>query len=60
MAGALDMEGCAFDPASGKVWISQETGALVGEYDPATGKLLRSAPIDETHGFYRAKVDPHR
>ena len=45
MAGSNDMEGCAFDPASGKVWISQETGALVREFDPATGELLRSAPV---------------
>ena len=35
MAGANDMEGCAFDPASGKVWIAQETNALIREFDPA-------------------------
>ena len=45
MAGANDMEGCAFDPASGKVWISQETNALIREFDPATGALSRSAPV---------------
>ncbi len=45
MSGGDDMEGCAFDPASGKVWISQETSALIREFDPATGTLLRSAPV---------------
>ena len=45
MAGSSDMEGCAFDPASGMVWISQETSALIREYDPTTGDLLRSAPV---------------
>ena len=45
MSGSHDMEGCAFDPASGKVWISQETSALIREFDPATGTLLRSAPV---------------
>lgn len=45
MCEASDVEGCAFDPASGKVWVSQETSALVREYDPLTGGLLRSAPV---------------
>ena len=45
MSSSHDMEGCAFDPASGKVWISQETSALIREFDPATGELTRSAPV---------------
>ena len=45
MSGGNDMEGCAFDPASGKVWISQETSALIREFDPSSGDLLRSAPV---------------
>ena len=45
MSDGNDMEGCAFDPASGKVWISQETSALIKEYDPLTGTLIRSAPV---------------
>ena len=50
MSGGDDMEGCAFDPASGNVWISQETGALVREFSPATGTLLRSAPVPAVQG----------
>ncbi len=45
ISGGNDTEGCAFDPASGKVWISQETSALIREFDPSTGTLLRSAPV---------------
>lgn len=45
MASSHDMEGCAFDPCSGKVWISQETSALIREFDPGTGELTRSAPV---------------
>lgn len=50
MSGADDMEGCAFDPASGKVWVSMEkynanTSASVWEYDPETGTCLRTAPV---------------
>ena len=39
------MEGCAFDPASGNVWISQEPNAYIREYNPVTGTLTRSAPV---------------
>jgi len=52
MSGSHDMEGCAFDPASGKVWISQETNALIREFDPATGALLRSAPVPAVQKQY--------
>lgn len=52
MSGGDDMEGCAFDPASGNVWISQETGALIREFSPATGALLRSASVPAVQGKY--------
>ncbi|MGI5869420.1 MAG: esterase-like activity of phytase family protein [Kiritimatiellia bacterium] len=44
-AGGHDLEGCAFDPASGALWISDETGATIREFDVLTGELLRSAPV---------------
>ena len=53
MASSSDMEGCAFDPCSGKVWISQETSALIREYDPSDGTLLRSAPVPAIQKKYR-------
>ncbi|MBR1837650.1 MAG: esterase-like activity of phytase family protein [Kiritimatiellae bacterium] len=42
---AHDMEGCAYDPCSGGLWIAQETSALVREFDPVTGAKLRDAPV---------------
>lgn len=38
LAGACDAEGVALDPCSGNVWIADECGARIGEYDPATGE----------------------
>ncbi len=45
MESSDDMEGCAYDPASGNVWISQEKNALIREFDPTTGEMTRSAPV---------------
>ena len=54
MSGVQDMEGCAFDPCSGKVWISDEGHyhnylplPSIREFDPATGAAARSAPIHD-------------
>ena len=53
MSGGNDMEGCAFDSCSGYVWISQETSALIREYDPTTGTLYREAPVPAIQKKYR-------
>jgi len=45
MSGGSDMEGCAYDPCSGNVWVSDEAGAHIREYDPATGSVVRTAPV---------------
>lgn len=45
MSGGKDMEGCAYDPCSGNVWVSDESGAYIREYDPATGSIVRAAPV---------------
>ena len=51
VSGVYDMEGCAFDPLTGNVWVSCEYNAnkgkdaLIFEIDPATGRNLRSAPV---------------
>jgi len=52
MSGGNDMEGCAFDSCSGYVWISQETSALIREYDPTTGTLYRNAPVPAVQKNY--------
>ena len=45
--GARDMEGCAWDPAAGTVWVADETETTIREIDPATGNPLRSAPVPD-------------
>ena len=48
LSGSSDLEGCAYDPASGNVWVSMEGGnASIREYDPETGAMLRTAPIPD-------------
>ena len=46
LAGSSDLEGCAYDPASGNVWVSMEgNNSSIREYDPETGAWLRTAPL---------------
>ena len=46
LASSSDLEGCAYDPASGTVWVSMEgTNSSIREYDPETGAWLRTAPL---------------
>ena len=46
LAGSSDLEGCAYDPASGNVWVSLEgNNSSIREYDPQTGAWLRTAPL---------------
>jgi len=48
LASSSDLEGCAYDPASGHVWVSMEGGnSSIREYDPETGAWLRTAPLPE-------------
>ena len=54
MSGGKDMEGCAYDPCSGKVWISDETSALIKEYDPSTGSIAREALVPAILKKYRS------
>ena len=52
MIGANDAEGCAFDPFSGAVWVSEETDARIREYDPVTGEKWRDAPVPSVQKNY--------
>ena len=45
LSRASDAEGCAYDPASGTVWVSDESGSTIREYNPTNGTLLRTAPV---------------
>ncbi len=50
--GASDMEGCAWDPASRLLWISDETGPTIRTIDPATGEPLGSVAVPTVHRQY--------
>lgn len=45
MTSANDMEGCAYDPCSGNVWVSQESGPYIREYNPNTGAIVKTSPV---------------
>ena len=48
LSGASDLEGCAWDPAAGTVWVSMESSSTpIREYDLATGAQLRTAPVPQ-------------
>ena len=40
LEGVVDGEGCAWDPLRGTVWVSDEEGPKVSEFDPKSGKRL--------------------
>ncbi len=50
--GASDMEGCAWDPASRLLWISDETGPTIRKIDPATGEPLGLVAVPAVHRQY--------
>ncbi len=45
LGSASDLEGCAYDPATGNVWASDEGGRNVRAYDPATGAQVGGVHI---------------
>ena len=53
LGSASDLEGCAFDPATGNVWASDEGGRSIREYDSETGEKLRSIAIPAILSGYR-------
>ena len=36
--GRRDLEGCAFDPLDGRVWVSDEADSSIRQFDPKTGR----------------------
>ena len=57
LAGRMDLEGCAIDPLTGNVWVSDEKDTSVRAFDPATGREVASIAIPE---IYRKKVRKYR
>ncbi len=50
--GANDMEGCAWDPASRMLWVSDETGPTIRKVHPETGEELGSVAVPDVQRQY--------
>ena len=44
-SGTSDVEGIAYDPATGNVWIADESKKTIKEYNPTTGTVVQSLTI---------------
>ncbi|MBR1837696.1 MAG: esterase-like activity of phytase family protein, partial [Kiritimatiellae bacterium] len=53
LSGYTDLEGCAYDPASGNVWVSTEGTAGIHEFDPSTGRKIRSVTLPAVYSKMR-------
>ena len=49
-SGMSDIEGVAYDPSTGNVWIADESKKTIKEYNPTTGAVAGDK------AFYRVKV----
>lgn len=45
LSGGADLEGIAWDPATGSVYVSDETGPAIRRHDPVSGALLDALAI---------------
>jgi hypothetical protein len=45
LAGGVDLEGIAWDPGTGSVWVSDEVGPAIRRHDPVTGALLGALSV---------------
>ncbi len=43
--GVDETEGCAYDPGSGRIWISRESDSSIREFDLVSKKFVRTAPV---------------
>ena len=57
LEGRVDLEGCAYDPQDGRVWVSDEHDTSVRQFDPETGKETARVELPEV---YRKNVRPNR
>lgn len=44
-SGTSDIEGVAYDPSTGNVWIADESKKTIKEYNPTTGAVIQSLDI---------------
>lgn len=47
LEGRRDLEGCAYDPLDGRVWVSDEHDSSVRQFDPQTGRETARAAVPD-------------
>lgn len=47
LEGRTDLEGCAYDPLDGRVWVSDEHDTTIRQFDPATGRETARVAVPE-------------
>ena len=57
LEGRKDLEGCAYDPLTRSVWVSDEADTSVRAFDPSTGRQVSALDIP---AVYRKNVRRHR
>ena len=57
LEGRTDLEGCAYDPLDGRIWVSDEYDTTITAFDPATGKKVAQVDVPE---IYRKNVVGNR
>ena len=57
LEGRVDLEGCAYDPLDGRVWVSDEHDTSVRQFDPEAGRETARVGLPEV---YRKNVRPNR
>ena len=45
--GRVDLEGCAWDPLTGWVWVSDEHDTSIRAYNPSSGQMVAKAAVPE-------------
>ena len=50
LEGRTDLEGCAYDPLDGRVWVSDEHDTSVRQFDPETGRETARVAVPEVFG----------
>ena len=47
--GRVDLEGCAYDPLTHWVWVSDEYDSSIRAYDPKTGRMVAKAAVPDVY-----------
>ena len=57
LEGRRDLEGCAYDPLDGRVWVSDEHDTSVRQFDPQTGRETARVTVPDV---FLKNVVPNR